>query len=83
MKKYFYPKKKAILSLQFWATPRKPLNMTVTFNPNKYWGNGVKPSGLELYHHGKNLTENELLDSSDKYLIYQFCKGFLENNPTK
>lgn len=74
MKKYNYPKRKAIYSIQFWYDEKeKVLTMTETANASD------KLNSADMYLFGGNIANSKLLDKKDKFSFKEFCRAYLQN----
>lgn len=74
MKKYFYPKRKAIYSIQFWYDEKnRVLSMTETGNES----DRLRDS-MSMYLFGEKIAKSKILDEKDKLSFRQFCRAYLE-----
>jgi hypothetical protein len=72
-KKYYYPKRNAILSIQFWFDKKENvLSMTETVNKSD-----KLQDGSSMYLFGLNIAKSKLLDEKDKMAFSRFCRGYL------
>lgn len=70
-KKYFYPKRKALLSIQFQRDRRGVLKMITTVNEGS-----LKHDLFDMRNFGIKLSESELLDEDDKRALFAFFHSY-------
>ena len=71
-KKYWNPKRKAELSIQFYHDKEGVENMTITANPTD------KFEMINFYIFAGNLFHSEYIDDNMRDCLYELCKTFVK-----
>ena len=77
VKKYFYPKRKALLSLQFYRDKNNVLNFMYTVNEGDLCKNGFL-GGIDWLIFGEKFALNNNMTRIEKVCFEQFCKEYIK-----